>query len=200
VTIAAEPPAMPAIRQLANAAPAVGFLAVLLITHDFRKATWVLIAFSAIALALGLILERRIAPIPAFSGAMALVFGGLSLALHRNDLLQMKMSIVDGALGAALFGGLAMKRNPLKVVLGSAMRLPDQAWRVLTIRYGLFFWASAIANEIIRRTQTAEVWASFRVAAIIAAVLFGAAQFPFLKKYWVEGEPAPTPEPPEPGF
>lgn len=191
---------MPAIRQLANAAPAVAFLGVLVVTHDFRKATWALIVLSAAALALGLVMERRIHPIPAFSGAMALVFGGLSLALHRNDLLQMKMTIVDGALGAALFGGLAMKRNPLKVVLGGAMQLPDAAWRVLTIRYGLFFWASAIANEIVRRTQTAEVWATFRVAAIIAAIVFGAAQFPLLKKYWTDGEAPPQPEPPEPGF
>ena len=200
MSVAVEHQAMPLIKQIANAAPAVAFLGVLLITHDFRKATWVLIALSFAALALGLILERRIAPIPAFSGAAALVFGGLSLALHRNDLLQMKMTIVDGALGAALFGGLAMKRNPLKLVLGGAMQLPDEAWRVLTIRYGLFFWASAIANEIIRRTQTAEVWATFRVVAIVAAVLFGAAQFPLLKKYWRDDEPTPTPEPPEPGF
>lgn len=200
MSIAAEQGAMPAVRQLANAAPAVAFLAVLLITHDFRKATWVLIALSAAALGFSLLTERRIAPLPAFSGAAALVFGGLSLALRRNDLLQMKMTIVDGLLGAALFAGLAMKRNPLKLVLGGAMRLPEKAWRVLTIRYGLFFWASAIANEVIRRTQTAEVWATFRVVAIFAAVLFGAAQFPLLKKYWVDGEAAPTPEPPEPGF
>jgi intracellular septation protein len=200
MTIAVESQALPVVKQLANAAPAVAFLATLLITKDFRTATWVLIALSAAALALGLILERRIAPLPAFSGAAALVFGGLSLALHRNDLLQMKMSIVDGALGATLFGGLAMKRNPLKMVLGGAMKLPDEAWRVLTIRYGLFFWASAIANEVVRRTQTAEVWASFRVVAIVAAVLFGAAQFPLLKKYWIDGETTPTPEPPESGF
>ncbi len=200
MTIAAENHALPVVKQLANAAPAVAFLGTLLITHDFRTATWVLVALSAAALALSYALERRIAPLPAFSGAAALVFGGLSLALHRNDLLQMKMTIVDGALGAALFGGLAMKRNPLKVVLGGAMQLPDAAWRVLTIRYGLFFWASAIANEVIRRTQTAEVWATFRVVAIVAAVLFGAAQFPLLKKYWTDGEPEPAPEPPEPGF
>ena len=200
MSVAAEHQALPLVKQLANAAPAVAFLATLLITHDFRTATWVLIALSAVALALGLILERRIAPLPAFSGAAALVFGGLSLALHRADLLQMKMTIVDGLLGAALFGGLALKRNPLKRVLGSAMQLPDQAWRVLTIRYGLFFWASAIANEVVRRTQTAEVWATFRVVAIVAAIAFGAAQFPLLKKYWVDGEPAPTPDPPEPGF
>jgi intracellular septation protein len=186
--------------QLANAAPTVGFLAALLITHDFPKASWVMIALSLLALALSLLLERRIAPIPAFSGAMALVFGGLSIALHRNDLLQMKMSIVDGALGAALFGGLALRRNPLKVLLGSAMSLPDAAWRVLTIRYGVFFWASAIANEIVRRTQTAEVWATFRVVAIVAAVLFGVAQFPLLRKYWQDAAPEEAPEPPEPGF
>ena len=33
-----------------------------------------------------------------------------------------------------------------------------------------------------------------------AAVAFGAAQFPLLRKYWVDGDPAPSPEPPEPGF
>ncbi len=196
----AQPKVSSLLIQLANAAPTVGFLAALLITHDFPKASWVMIALSVLALALSLILERRIAPIPAFSGVMALVFGGLSIALHRSDLLQMKMSIVDGALGAALFGGLALRKNPLKLLLGGAIGLPDPAWRVLTIRYGLFFWASALANEFIRRTQTPEVWATFRVVAIVAAVAFGAAQFPLLRKYWHDPAPTEAPEPPEPGF
>jgi intracellular septation protein len=188
------------VRQLANAAPAIGFLIALLVTRDFRKATWVMVALSAAALALGLIVERKIAPIPAFSGLAALLFGGLSLALHRNDLLQMKMTIVDGLLGAALFVGLIFKRNLLKMLLGQALPLPDPAWRVLTIRYGVFFWACAIANEVVRRTQTAEVWATFRVVAIGAAVVFGAAQFPFLRKYWDAAPAEEASEPPEPGF
>jgi intracellular septation protein len=196
----AEPKASAILVQAANAAPTVGFLATLLITHNFPTSSWVMVGLSAAALALSLILERRIAPIPLFSGVMAMLFGGLSIFLHRNDLLQMKMSIVDGALGAALFGGLALKKNPLKLLLGGAMTLPDEAWRVLTIRYALFFWVSAVANEIVRRTQTPGVWASFRVVAIVAAVAFGAAQFPFLKKYWREPGPAEAPEPPEPGF
>jgi intracellular septation protein len=200
MSVAASSGAVPVVRQVANAAPAIGFLAALLITHDFRNATWVLVGLSVVALALSLVIERRIAPIPAFSGGAALVFGGLSLALHRNDLLQMKMTIVDGCLGAALFGGLILKRNPLKMLLGSALTLPDQAWRVLTIRYGLFFWGSAVANEIVRRTQTPEIWATFRVIAIVAAVLFGIAQFPLLRKHWSEDAAKPLPEPPEPGF
>ena len=187
-------------RQLANAAPAIAFLIALLVTHDFRKATWVLLALSVAALALGLIVERKIAPIPAFSGGAALVFGGLSLALHRNDLLQMKMTIVDGVLGAALIAGLYLKRNPLKMLLGQALALPEAAWRVLTIRYALFFFACAIANEIVRRTQTAEVWATFRVAAIGAGVVFGVAQIPLLRKYAGQAPAERAPEPPEPGF
>jgi intracellular septation protein len=196
----AEPKASSLVVHLANAAPTVGFLAALLITHQFQTASWVMIVLSALALALGFALDRRLAPIPAFSGVMALVFGGLSIALKRNDLLQMKMSIVDGLLGAALFGGLAWGKNPLKLLLGSAVSLPDAAWRVLTIRYAAFFWASALANEVVRRTQTAEVWATFRVVAIVAAVLFGVAQFPLLRKHWQTPSPTEIPEPPEPGF
>jgi len=185
--------------HVANAAPAVAFLAALVITRDFRTATWTLMALSAAALGLGLVIERRIAPLPAFSGAAALIFGGLSLVLHRNDLLQMKMTIVDALLGAALLGGLAAGRNPLRALLSGAVSLPDAAWRTLTIRYALFFWCSALANEFVRRTQTAEVWAAFRVVAIVAAMLFGAAQFPLLKKHWSHATPE-TAEPPEPGF
>ena len=62
------------------------------------------------------------------------------------------------------------------------------------------FWACAVANEIVRRTQTTEVWAVFRVGAIVAAVLFGVLQMPLLMKYVRQrGEPE-LPEPPEPGF
>ncbi|MGH6956917.1 MAG: inner membrane-spanning protein YciB [Caulobacteraceae bacterium] len=185
----AETKAVIAARQTANIGPAAAFLATLLITRDFRTATWVLVGFSAAALALSLAVERRFAPIPTFSAVAALLFGGLSLALRRNDLVQMKMTFVDGLLGAGLFVGLAMKRIPLKALLGHALKLPDRAWRVLTVRYALFFWASAIANEIVRRTQTAEVWATFRIVAVVAALVFGAAQFPFLSRHMQQDEP-----------
>jgi intracellular septation protein len=187
------------VRTAVDGAPALAFLAALLITHDFRLATWWLVGGSVLALAVGLVVERRIAPLPAVSGGLALLFGGASLYFHRADLLQMKMTIVDGLLGAALFVGLAMGRNPLKAILGGAFHLPDRAWRTLAIRYGLFWWASAAANEWIRRTQSAEVWATFRVAAIVAAVVFAVAQTPFLLRHGRSASP-PTPEPPDPGF
>ncbi|MGH8277570.1 MAG: septation protein IspZ, partial [Steroidobacteraceae bacterium] len=92
-----------------DGAPAVAFLAVLLITHDFRLATWFVVGGAILSLCVSLIVERRIAPLPAVTGALALVFGGASLILHRAEILQMKMTIVDALLGALLLGGLAMR-------------------------------------------------------------------------------------------
>ncbi|HEX7761637.1 MAG TPA: septation protein IspZ [Caulobacteraceae bacterium] len=188
------------LRYAVDAAPAVLFLAALLITRQFRVATWALVIASAVALATNLIVERKIAPLPAVSGALALVFGGLSLVLHRNDILQMKMTIVDGLLGAVLFIGLAMKKNPLKAILGSAFSLPDKAWATMAIRYGVFWWSCAIANEVVRRTQTPEIWGVFRLVVLGLAVLFSLAQTPFLMKHGAFTGEEQAPEPPDPGF
>jgi len=197
----AEPASSKAwIRQAVDGAPAIVFLAVLLITRNFQLATWFVVGGSALALAVGLIVERRLAPLPAFSGGLALVFGTASLVLHRADILQMKMTIVDGVLGAVLFGGLALGKNPLKALLGGAFEIPDRAWKVLAIRYGLFWWACAIANEVVRRTQTAETWAVFRVVVLVAAVVFALAQTPFLLKHNRSVQAPELPEPPESGL
>ena len=192
------PPAW--IRHAVDGAPAVAFLAVLLITHDFALATWFVVGGSVLALAVGLIVERRLAPLPAFSGVLALVFGGASLLLHRADILQMKMTIVDGVLGGVLFGGLALKKNPLKALLGGAFDLPDAAWRTLAIRYGLFWWACAVANEAVRRTLSAVIWGEFRLAVMIAAVVFALAQTPFLMRHNRIDRTNNIPEPPESGL
>jgi len=188
------------VRMMVDGAPAVLFLIVLLATRSFPLATWFVVGGSAAALTLGLIVERRLAPLPAFSGALGLVFGLASLLLHRADILQMKMTIVDGILGAVLFGGLAMKKNPLKALLGGAFDLPDRAWKVLAVRYGVFWWGCAIANEVIRRTQSAETWAVFRVVVLVVAVVFALAQTPFLMKHNRTGRTVDIPEPPESGL
>lgn len=195
-----RPPRSPQwLRTAVDGAPAIAFLVVLLIRHDFRAATWVLVIASALALAVNLVVERKIAPLPAFSGGLALLFGTATLILHRNELVKMKMTIVDGLLGAALFIGLLMGRNPLKMLLGGALTLTDRAWKILAIRYGLFWWACAAANEWVRHAWSDADWAKFRVGVWVAAVLFAVAQTPFLMRHGRLGAPS-TPEPPDPGF
>jgi len=181
------------------AAPVV-FVGTLLITHDFQRATWVLVIACALALGLGWLAERRLAILPLFAGLMALVFGTLTLIFHDPSFVKMKLTFVDTALAVGLVGGLAMGKNPLKSMLGEAFTLPDAAWRVLTIRYAVFFIACAGANEVVWRTQTSETWGVFRLGLLGAAVAFSATQAPFLIKHSAAPGDAEPPEPPDPGF
>ncbi|HXV01314.1 MAG TPA: septation protein IspZ [Caulobacteraceae bacterium] len=178
-----------------DGAPGVLFVIVYLISRDFRLATMVLVAAAVIALAASLVVERRLRPLPTATGALAVVFGGASLLLRSPDILKMKMSIVDGLLGASLFVGLAIRKNPLKMILGGAFALPDAAWATLAIRYGLFWWACALANELVRRTQSDHTWVLFRAGALAAAVIFALAQAPFLLKHNAIGDKVDAPPP-----
>ena len=176
------------LHPVLDGAPVICFLAVALITRNLQLATWFVVGGAALSLLVSLVIERRVRPLPTVTGALALIFGGLSLALHRNDIIQMKMTIVDGLLGAALLVGLALKKNPLKAVLGQAVRLGDRHWNTLAVRYGLFFWACAVANEIVRRTQSDYVWTKFRIAVIVLTVVFALSQMPFLMKHAEDSE------------
>ncbi|HEY5290589.1 MAG TPA: septation protein IspZ [Caulobacteraceae bacterium] len=175
--------------------PGVLFIGAYLITRDFRVATEVLVAAAVVALTASLIVERRLRALPTTVGVLAVGFGGLSLLLRDPQILKMKMSIVDGLLGAALFVGVALRKNPLKLLLGSSFALPEKAWATLAIRYGAFWWACALGNEIVRRTQSDHTWVLFRAGALAAAVVFALAQTPFLLKHNVAGEKAEPPPP-----
>jgi intracellular septation protein len=152
-------------------------------THDLLKATWAIVAGSAVALLVGLVFEKRLAPLPLIIGLFGLVFGGLTLVTGNTDYLKMEGSFLYFGLGAGLLVGVKLGMNPLKELLGSAFHMEDGPWRVLTVRYALFFLALAVANELIRRLAPNDVWAGFKMAKFGASILFSLAQVPFLMKH-----------------
>ena len=162
--------------------------------RDLTGATWWLVIGSALGLLVGLIVERRLAPMPMIAGGFALVFGALTLVFHDPNFIKIKPTASNLAFSIALFGGLWLKRNPLGWLLGDALPLPDEAWRKLTLRYAFFFLAMAILNEIVRRTQSNDVWVLFRMPGLIVlAVLFSLTQVPFMMKYLHSAEAPPPP-------
>lgn len=162
--------------------------------RDLTAATWWLVGGSLVALAVGLVAERRLAPMPLIAGAFALVFGGLTLALHDPRFVKIKPTAVNLVFGVALLGGLALNRNPLKWLLGEALTLPDEAWRTLTFRYAIYFLGMAALNEIVWRTQPDAVWVLFRVPGLwICVVLFSISQTPLMMRYMKTGEAPPPP-------
>ena len=162
--------------------------------RDVTAATWWLLIGSVISLAVGLVAERRLAPMPLVAGVLALAFGTLTVVFHDPRIIKLKPTATNLIFAGVLFGGLILKRNPLKALLGEALVLPDAVWRTLTVRYGFFFLAMAGLNEVIWRTQPDAVWVSFKVFGFtLLAVVFSIAQAPLMMKYMQEAEAAPPP-------
>lgn len=162
--------------------------------RDFMKATVAIVITSVIALLIGLVVERRIAWLPLFVGAMAALFGGLTLIFHDTRILKIKPTVINLILAGVLFGGLALKRNPLKMLLGEALTLPDAVWRKLTVRFGLLYVVLAIVNIVIWRTQSEATWVLFKTFGLeVMTLVFSLTQLPLLLKHMDASDLPPPP-------
>ncbi len=171
------------LRAAVDYAGPLAFLIGYFVTRDILKATWALVAVSAAALAFGFAVERRVAPMPLLTGAAALLFGLLTLVFKNPIFVQMKPTVINLGLGAALLIGLKLGKNPLKMMMGDALHLSDAGWRRLTFRYGLFFLSMAVLNVIVWATVPLSTWVLFRMPGLpLLALAFSMTQVPAMLK------------------
>ena len=171
-----------------------GFVSAYLTTRATGQATWGMVAGAALALIVGYVVEKRIAPMPLVAGLIAVLFGCLTLFFHDDRFIKIKPSVTSVAFGLFLIGGMVLRKNPLKILLGKAFQMPDEGWRKLSWRYGVFFLCVAALNEFIWRTQPDATWVLFRFPGLsIIHVLFGFSQVPLMMKYAKVDEIPPVP-------
>lgn len=174
------------LKPTADYAPLAVFFLVYL-GYGLMPATAALVAASLAALALSLAVARRIPWTPLVTAGVVAVFGGLTLWLRDETFIKMKPTVVQALIAAILLGGLALRRSPLKALMGAAVALDDSGWRRLTFRFALFFLAMAALNEAVWRTQSTDVWVGFKVFGITGATLgFALSQIPLMNRHRVE--------------
>ena len=144
-----------------------------------------------VSLAVSYALTRHLAIMPVVSAIIVLVFGSLTLLLHDETFIKVKPTIIYALFGLTLLAGYVLNRPLLAIVFDSVFHLNAEGWRKLTLRWAAFFLVMAVANEIVWRTQTTEVWISFKLFGFTPLTfLFGALQYPLLMKYAAEETPA----------
>ncbi len=150
-------------------------------------ATGLFIVATVVALTINYALLRKLPIMPVVSGVVVVVFGGLTLLLRDDTFIKLKPTIVNGLFGLVLLGGLYFRKPLLEIVLDSMFELTEEGWRKLTLRWALFFFALAVLNEIVWRTQSTDFWVSFKVFGIMPlTVAFALAQTPLLLKHEVK--------------
>jgi intracellular septation protein len=134
-------------------------------------ATILFMAATLVSIGISYVLERKIHVLPVVSAAIVLVFGGLTLFLDDDRFIKMKPTIIYSLFAGVLLGGLAAKRLFIKHVLGTVFELDEAGWRSLTLRWGIFFAALAVLNEILRRVLSTDGWVTFKVWGFMGLVL-----------------------------
>ncbi|MFC7054279.1 septation protein A [Hansschlegelia quercus] len=179
--------AVPAVHPALKLALELGPLLVFFVANaraNLFVATGAFMVATLVALAASWVLTRRLPVMPLVSGAVVLVFGGLTLALQNELFIKLKPTIVNLLFAGSLFGGLAFGRPLLAIVFDQAFSLTHEGWTKLTWRWAWFFVFLAVVNEVVWRTQTTDFWVAFKVWGIMpVTMIFAMAQAPLLQRY-----------------
>jgi intracellular septation protein len=152
--------------------------------HAIFYGTGAFMVATIAALAAARTLLGRVPVMLLVSGAFIMIFGGLTLWLQDDHFIKVKPTIIYALFALILFVGLATRMSPLKTVFGDVFRLTEEGWRRLTIRWGLFFVALAILNELVWRNFSTDSWVAFKVFGIMPLIsVFAVAQVGLLKRY-----------------
>lgn len=122
-----------------------------------------------------------------FVGIMVIFFGGLTAWFNDESFFKMKTTIVYGTFALILGAGLLRGRSLLQWVMAEALPMKPEGWMILTRRLALMFAVLAIANEVIWRTQSTELWVKLETFAFPAALfLFLMVQITMLSQHMDE--------------
>ena len=163
-------------------------------------ATAAFILATAIAMIVSQAKLGRISPMLWISGALVVVFGGLTIYFHDPRFIQMKPTFVYTIFAGVLGVGMLTGRPLLQGLLGSAYPgLTATGWQKLTRNWAIFFVAMACLNEAVWRSTSWNFWVGFKLwGAIPLTLLFAMANIPMLMRHGLSvGEEAISDVPPE---
>jgi len=128
---------------------------------------------------------------PVVTAILVLVFGGATLIFHDETFIKLKPTIIYLLFGGTLLAGYVLDKPFLAIVFDAMLHLTGEGWRKLTLRWSAFFFALAVLNEVIWRTQSTDFWVNFKLFGFTTLTfVFAALQYPLMMRY--ASEPAPA--------
>ena len=143
------------------------------------------IVATLIAIIVVWVLEKKLPMVPLIGGILISLFGGLTIYFDNPIFIYIKPTIINILFGLALLFGKYFTKEPiLKKILSKSISLTDEGWNLLNKRWVLFFFALAILNELVWRTQSEEFWVNFKVWGILPITfIFTAFQISLINKH-----------------
>jgi intracellular septation protein len=154
--------------------------------HLFAATGAFMVAIVA-ALIASYVVTRHVPLMAIVTCVIVLVFGTLTLVLHDETFIKIKPTIIYALFAGVLGGGLLFGRSFIAIMFDQMFNLTPTGWRLLTLRWALFFAGMALLNEIVWRTQTTNFWVGFKAVGVTSlTAIFAIAQMPLIKRFSIE--------------
>lgn len=138
--------------------------------EGFIVATALFIPFILLATAVLYFLTGKLSKMQIFTAILVVVFGGLGIWFNDERFFKMKPTMIYLLFGGILGYGLLKGQSYLRVVMDGALPMDHDGWMILTKRFMLFFFGLAIANEVIWRTLSTDLWVNFKTFGLPIAM------------------------------
>ncbi|WP_299293472.1 inner membrane-spanning protein YciB [uncultured Tateyamaria sp.] len=189
----------PILKQVLELGPPLVFFLIYLRIRDntyvmggaeysgFIVATLIFVPIMLIAMAVLWALTGKLSRMQIFTAFMVVFFGALTAWFNDERFFKMKTSIVYGLFALLLGIGLLRGQSWLAYVLKDTMPMQDEGWMILTRRLCMMFAGLAVANELVWRTMSTDVWVKIETFGFpIALMAFLFWQFSSLQGYLIE--------------
>ena len=131
---------------------------------DIYVATAVAIGATFLQIGLLALLKRKIEPMLWISLAIIVVFGGATLVLRDETFIKWKPTVLYWLFGAVLAGSaLLFRRNLMRSMLSTQVRLPDPVWARLNWSWIGFFAFMGVANLLVAFNFSTDQWVNFKL-------------------------------------
>jgi len=157
--------------------------------EGFIVATALFIPVLLIATAILYFLTGKLSKMQVFTAVLVVVFGGLGIWFNDEKFFKMKPTMIYLLFGGILGFGLFKGQSYLQVVMDGALPMSRDGWMILTKRFMYFFFGLALANEIIWRSLSTDIWVNFKTFGLpLAMFLFFITQAKVISKYSTEND------------
>ncbi len=197
----AEKQINPILKQVLELGPTLVFFLIYLRIKDdvftvsgteysgFIVATLVFVPILLVSMGILWQLTGKLSRMQVFTAFMVIFFGGLTAWFNDERFFKMKTSIVYGCFAGILGFGLLRGRSYLRYIMEDFLPMQQEGWMILTRRLTFMFLGLAVANELIWRTQSTDLWVKLETFAFPAVLfLFLWLQIVALQKYLIEPE------------
>ena len=152
-------------------------------------ATAVIIAATAVQVAITWATKRRVEKMHLITLALVVVFGGATLLLKDEMFIKWKPSVVNWLFGLAFLGSHFFgRRNLVERLMGGSLRLPAAVWVRLNFAWVLFFLAMGLLNLYVVYRFDTETWVNFKLFGLMGlTLLFVLGQALYLARHLGEG-------------